>query len=251
MRRIIVSLVVVFLLLTLPAVAQEKKPINLVYFVKVKSGSALQFEAALKKHVEWLSQQNENWKWGVWNRVIGDDLAVYAIGSFGHSFDDFDAHSAMAMANRQQWMATVAAHVESISSRLSVSRHDISILRDTKEPAALVWVMSQQYKVGTEDEFNYLTKRIHEAILKVEWPVHYAWSQVIAGGAGPTMTLVIPADNWAGMKGPEEKFEAMLERALGRPEADAIMKKWNKIVISEKSFIYAFRPDLSYMPMVE
>jgi len=73
----------------------------------------------------------------------------------------------------------------------------------------MAWVIEQQLKVGSEQEFSHLAKQITEAITKAGWPVHYTWNQVIAGTSAPTFTVVIPSNNWAGMKGPEEPFEAM------------------------------------------
>ena len=118
----------------------------------------------------------------------------------------------------------------------------------TDGPPAMAWVIEQQLKVGSEQEFSHLAKQITEAITKAGWPVHYTWNQVIAGTSAPTFTLVIPSNNWAGLKGPEEPFEAMLDKAMGRQGAKTLTDRLNAITVSESSTIYAYRQDLSYSP---
>jgi hypothetical protein len=196
----------------------------------------------------WLGEQGEKWTWAVWSRVAGEDLAVYAIGSFNHDFAELDAHTSMAVRNRQHWLETAGQYVEAISGQLAVSRPDISKPPEANAPAPMAWVIEQTLRVGSDQEFDHLAKEITEAIKKTGWPVTYMWNQVVAGTSAPMRTLVIPSDNWAGMKGPDEPFEAMLEKAMGRQGAKALQDRLNKIIVSEASYIYAHRPDLSYMP---
>ena len=166
------SLIVVSFLLLSPTLAQDEKNLNQIYFAKVQAGKALEFEEALKKHMTWLGQQGEQWTLGVWSRVASADLAVYAIGSFGHDFAELDAHGSMAIRNRQHWLETAGQYVESISGRLAVSRPAISKTPATDGPPAMAWVIEQQLKVGSEQEFSHLAKQITEAITKAGWPVH-------------------------------------------------------------------------------
>lgn len=253
MRRIGVFFVAVsVLLLALPAVAQEEPGvINQVYVVKPKAGMAQQFEAALKQHCDWLRQQNETWTWWVWQTVAGEDLGQYIIGSYGHRFEDFDAHAELAQANRARWIANMSQYVESISGRITVSRTDISQLPPPPEgeaPPPLVWVFEQHLRAGTEEAFNYAAKKIDKAIEKTNWPVYYRWFQVISGGYTPNFVLTVPSENWAGFKEPEKPFQAMLEEAYGRKEAGALLKLLREITKSEISWIFSYRPDLSYVP---
>ena len=172
MHKAIVSLIVVSFLLLVPGMAQDEKNLNQIYFAKVKAGKALEFEESLKKHMAWLGAQGEKWTWAVWSRVAGEDLSVYAIGSFGHDFAELDAHGSMAIRNRQHWLETAGQYVESISGRLAVSRPAISKTPATDGPPAMAWVIEQQLKVGSEQEFSHLAKQITEAITKAGWPVH-------------------------------------------------------------------------------
>ncbi len=250
MRRTGIFLVVLsLLLLALPVAAQEQPGVlSLVYFVNAKAGAELQFEEALKEHMNWLGQQNEAWTWGVWQRVTGKHLGQYIVGSFGHRFEDFDARAELARANREHWQANVSQYVASASSRISVSRADISLPAEEEGFAPYAWLVEHHLRVGTEDEFNYAAKKIHAAIKKTNWPVHYFWSQVINGGHTPNFILVLPAQNWAGFNRPEKPFPAMLEEALGRKGAESLIKLLNKITKAETSSIVAHRPDLSYTP---
>ena len=83
---------------------------------------------------------------------------------------------------------------------------------------AFVEVLTFRLRYGASGEFNYLIKKINEAINKSDWPVHYAWLTTVSGGKLGTYTLVFPRKNWADFKEPEKPFPAMLEGVYGRGE---------------------------------
>ena len=109
-------------------------------------------------------------------------------------------------------------------------------------------VITFRLKHGKEAHFNYLIKKFHETIGKSNWPARYEWYQLINGGAHPTYVLVIPRANWAAFKPLEPSFDAMLEQALGRHEAEQLLESFSKTLQHQESEIIKLRPDLSYTP---
>jgi hypothetical protein len=103
-------------------------------------------------------------------------------------------------------------------------------------------------KPDGEREFTDAIRKINDAIGKTNWPVHYFWYTLINGGEGPHFVLVIPHDTWADMAEPEMSFDAMLEKAVGRHDAEELTRAVQKAIKRESTEIIAYRPDLSYRP---
>jgi hypothetical protein len=251
MKRAIFLLLLAALSLfpALPAAAQNQ-PGNLAisYQVRVKMGSGLKFEAALKEHMAWLRQQNETWTWEVWSKVRGPDLNEYVIRSAGHTLQDIDAHAAIAMANREHWINTVAQFTERVSGGMALYRGDISIPSPGNATPKLVMAYAYSYKMGDQEKFDYAARKITAAIKKTNWPVHFFWLQPINGVPGPVMVRVVPSENWAGFKPPSKDFRAMLVEAYGREEAESLLRMTGKLITGESSSAYMYRSDLSYKP---
>lgn len=245
-RKSMFLLLALLAALAIPAAAQQQPTLSVAYFVEVEGGKAIEFENALKGHLQWLGQQGETWAWNTWLRAIGDDLTVYVIISGGHTFQDLDARAAFQAQNRQRWLANVGPFTEKISSRLSITRPDIS--RAPEGPFSMAWVFANTVRPGKEAEYEHALKQVHEAIGKTNWPVKYFFTQTIVGGALPTYTLVLPGSSWSDFAPPAKSFEAMLEEAYGREGARQLMEIFGKTEESAGSWVYLHRPDLSYAP---
>ncbi len=245
-RKNILSMLALLVALAIPAAAQQQPTLSVGYFVEVEPGKAIEFENALKQHLQWLGQQGETWIWNTWIRAIGEDLTVYFIVSPGHSFQDLDARASFQAQNRQRWLANVAQFTKSISSRLSITRPDIS--RPPDGPFSMVWVFSTHVRPGKEAEYEHAVKKVHEAIGKTSWPIKYLFTQTIVGGTGTAYSLVLPGSSWSDFAPPAKSFEAMLEEAHGREGARQIMEIFGRSEESAGSWVYIHRPDLSYAP---
>jgi hypothetical protein len=251
MKRVILplALAALSLLPALPAAAQQQPGhLGIGYTVRVKMGSGLEFETALKQHVAWLKQQNETWTWHVWQKATGPNLNEYAILSSGHTLADLDAHAAFDKAMVEHWEANVAQLTTKISATLTLFRNDISHPLPGDMTSAVAMVYREQLKPGSEETFNYVARKVNEAIKKSNWPVHYLWEQPINGTEGPVMVRVALRSNWAGFQPPSQDLRTMLEGVYGREEANSLLHMAEKIIVSESSASYVFRPDLSYTP---
>ncbi|HTR65640.1 MAG TPA: hypothetical protein VMH85_07700, partial [Terriglobales bacterium] len=103
-------------------------------------------------------------------------------------------------------------------------------------------------KPGKEGDFSDAAKKITDAITKTNWPVHYIWYQLVDGGEQPHYVLLIFMNGWADLAEPDPPFRAMLEKAMGRHDAEAIMHSIDQSIQREWTETIRFRPDLSYIP---
>ena len=74
---------------------------------------------------------------------------------------------------------------------------------------------------------------------------HYAWTETVNGGSGPTMTRVDFHENWASMQEPEKDFSQMLNEALGEEQAREVLTQITSAVRWIESSVGKRRPDLS------
>jgi hypothetical protein len=250
MRRTGIFLVVLsLLLLALPVLAQDE-PGTLArgFFLTIKSGMGQQFEAAYKQHIAWHRQQNDTWEWHTWQYETGERLGQYLVRTPGHHWEDFDAQAEFGEADSAHFFAGAGQYVASVSSTFARILPKVSRWPEGDAIPAFVEVLTFRLRYGSGREFNYAIKKVTEAINKSDWPVHYLWLTTVSGGELGTYILVFPHENWAGLNPPEKSFEAMLEEAYGKQEAEEIQKVFDRTIKSERSQISVYRPDLSYIP---
>ena len=250
MRKSVKLLVVLFVLVVaLPALGQEEPPmLARGYALKVKPGHEAQFEAAMKKQVEWYKANNETWHWHVWQWETGEDMGEYVFRSPGHYWKDMDDRAERTSRARAHFQSTVSPHTESMRASISEVLPKISRWPTDMGEVPMVSVYEFNVHYGMAEDFVNTIGKIHEAIEESGWPVHYAWLATVSGGEVPTFSLVIPRKSWADMKGPEKPFWPMMEEAVGRAEADAVKASLMECVREQHSALARFRPDLSYIP---
>ena len=67
-------------------------------------------------------------------------------------------------------------------------------------------------------------------------------------GGPPTVTVVLPAGNWAGFKPPEKPIPQMLTEVYGEAEAAELFETFARSWRSASSSTWQARPDLSLLP---
>ncbi len=246
MRRVFVFVILVCaLLLALPAVPQmqEEGNVGFVAFLKPKPGMAKQFEEGMKKHRQWHSDNKDTTQWAVWVTVTGESVGTYGVGTFGHRWEDFDSPPVSEEADAADRAKTLDPYTESVVPQYYLNHKDIS--HPAEGEAKMYEVLAFHVRYGKGSDFMYCLRKFHEAIQKTKWPVHYEWYELRSGGELGTYVLVIPRDSFAAMKPMEKPFGAMLEEALGRAEAEALLEKFSDSVRYETSELIESRPDLS------
>ena len=253
MRRIAVAFLAVFLVLGCCASFAQEKSVNVgrVYVMVPKSGMAKQFEEGRKRHMEWHRKQNDSWRWETWQIETGMNTGSYYSTTFGHSFADFDTWEAkLGAADTADSAANLAPYLtDSGDNGFWMVLTDMSRPPDASAPLKLAEVNHFMLKPGKEGDFSDAAKKITDAITKTNWPVHYIWYQLVDGGEQPHYVLLIFMNGWADLAEPDPPFRAMLEKAMGRHDAEAIMHSIDQSIQREWTETIRFRPDLSYIPV--
>ncbi len=240
------------LLGVVPALAQtQPKTVAEVIFVTPKPGSTADFEAAVKRHMQWHRQQNGTWAWLVWEVLTGERTRQYVAGTFGHDWKDFDDKAKFEEEDDANAMSVIGPYIQSLNGGFYALRPDLSLTQPTPggQPAAFSSVTTVLVKPGGTLAAEEAIKEVNAAIKKSNWPAKpSAWYQLLNGGEGPTLVLVSAREKWADFQPPEEEFGQMLGESYGKMGAENLFHKFYGSVRSFHSQIIKFRPDLSYMP---
>jgi hypothetical protein len=227
---------------------EEGATLGWVFFDKPKAGMEQQYEEALKAHMAWHGQQKDTWEWHTWLEVNGEELGSFVIGTFGHTWEEFDARTEFQAKDAADAVGRLGPYSQTVTNAIDVYRADLSRPPEGEAPLPLMSVVLFNLKVGAESDFTHYIRKVHEAIGKTNWPTRYIWRQLVNGGDLPQFILILPRKNWAGFKPPEKSFQAMLEEAYGREEAASLLRLYRKSVRSVRNSILQHRPDLSYVP---
>jgi len=68
----------------------EAQSVGRIVFLTAKPGAKAQLEQAIRTHMDWRRQQQDQWRWIVWEYATGRFHGRYAIATFGHKWGDFD-----------------------------------------------------------------------------------------------------------------------------------------------------------------
>jgi hypothetical protein len=251
MRKLVIILTTVCLaLLALPAAAEEMGAgaIGRVSVWGVRQGMGKQFEQGLKKHNDFHKRHNDNWVFGTWQILSGENTGRYYRGTFDHQWSDFDAEEKLGPEDDADAAVNLDPYMEPGATSYYAKLKDMSRPWEGTGPSPMSTLIWFEVKIDQEDEFMLLMHRVHEAILKTSWPVHYTWYRLVNGGEEPAFVLALPRKNFADMAPPSMSFDAMLEQALGREEARSVSSRLNSTLRGTHSELIRYRPDLSYEP---
>jgi len=253
-RKFTVLCLAVFLVLGCTAslcFAQDKSVnVGRVYVMTPKSGMVKQFEEGRKRHMEFHRKNNDTWSWLTWEIQTGEGTGSYLSTTFGHTFKDFDTWEAkLGAADAADSMANLAPYLtDNGDNGFWMVLNNISHPSDSMEPSKMAEANHFLLKPGREEKFIDAARKINDAIIKSNWGnAHYTWYMLVDGGQQPHLVLLIDMNGWADLAEPEPPLNAMLEKALGRMDAEAVMHTVNESIQREWTETILFRPDLSYM----
>ncbi|MBV9573849.1 MAG: hypothetical protein JOY93_07315 [Acidobacteriales bacterium] len=251
MRKLMIVSMVMFLFCSTSAVlAQDKTPdVGWVYMTTPKSGMVKQMEEGRKRHMDFHRKQNDTWTWLIWQIETGDATGAYYSTSFGHSWHDLDAwESKMGTADTADGAVNLAPYGGTTTASIWMVMKDSSRPSSDRNPPKLAEINHFLLKPGTDEEFTDNIHKINDAINKMNWGLHYTWYQLQDGGEGPHYVLAIDMNSWADLAGPEIGFPEMLEKAVGRRDADYLRHSFDKMIKRSWTETIRYRPDLSYVP---
>jgi hypothetical protein len=249
MRRIAV-LLVVSLVALVPAVFAQSTDVNVgwVYVSVPKPGMVSQLEAGRKKHMDFHRKQGDSWTWLVWETMTGENTGAYLSTTFGHSWKDLDAwETKMGAADTADGNVNLTPYIGATTASIWMLMKDVSHSGMTEIPK-MEEVNHFLLKPGAEADFNDAIRKINDAIVKADWGVHYNWYALQDGGEGPHYVLVLDLNGWGDLAEPNPSFDAMLQKAAGKHDADALIHSFNSSVKREWTETIRYRPELSYVP---
>lgn len=249
-RKLLPTILVAFLLAVMSQSAwAQASNLAQLYTVKPKAGMEAGFQTALKQHVEWRMQNNDPWIWTTYEVIQGDNLGDFVIRSADHAWADFDAYEAgFGPKGSVQFQASVAPLVESLTNSISALDTAHVRLPEDLQAVNLLQVITYHVKPDQGQKFNEAIGKIHDAIVKKDYPVHYVFVNQVVGGAGPAVTLVVLFENWAAFEDPDQPMAAMLAEVYGQKEAGKLFEDFAGSFTSVESSVLRVRPDLSVNP---
>jgi hypothetical protein len=250
MRKATIVLLAVFVALAARGTFGEDRPVNVgwVYETTPKPGMTKQLEEGRKRHMDFHRKQNDTWTWSVWQVETGDSTGSYLSTSFGHSWQDLDAwEQKMGTADTADGAVNLSPYAASTTASIWMVMKEASRPPAGDNPPKLAQVNHFLLKPGSEQDFENDIRKITDAINKANWNTNYEWYSLQDGGEGPHYVLLIYMNGWADLAGPEPEFPAMLEKAVGRHDAEALMHSVYQTVKREWTETIRYRPDLSYV----
>jgi hypothetical protein len=251
MRKTTVLLLAALIASVVPGLSAQDKSVNVgwVYATTPKPGMIKQLEEGRKRHMDFHRKQNDSWTWEIWQVETGDSTGSYVSASFGHSWQDLDAwEQKMGTADLADGAVNLAPYAASTTASIWTVLKDSSRPPTTSDHPKLAEVNHFLLKPGTELDFMDASRKITDAINKTNWAAYYTWYALQDGGEGPHYVLLIYMNGWADLAGPEPEFHAMLEKAMGQHDAEALMHSVNQTIKREWTETVRYRPDLSYVP---
>jgi hypothetical protein len=229
----------------------QEKPANVgwVYATSAKPGMVKQLEEGRKRHMDFHRKQNDSWRWDIWEVQTGDATGSYLATSFGHSWQDLDAwEQKMGKADTADGGVNMSPYATGTTASIWQVMGDVSHMGEGTEPPRMGEVNHFLLKPGMERDFNDVIKKINDAIVKSNWGAHYTWYSLQDGGEGPHYVLFLNMKGWADLAEQNPSFDVMLEKAVGRHDAESLTHSFDQTIKKEWTETLLYRPDLSYIP---
>ena len=242
----------IVLLLAAPAHAQDARgTVAKWYLSTVKTGHEMQWEQAMKEHVDWHRQQNDTWTWHTYMIVSGERLGQYITMTTDHAWADFDTPDVAEQEDAADASSRLGPHIESLGSGLWDELPDLSRPPDASPPFPLIQIINYGIKPSKGAVFAGNVVQFGQTVDATNMSFSVLWFVRPDGGAAArTFTRIVPRENWASMQpnpGAKTSFEAVAE-TFGSAGLQQWIDSFGESVEWLKSEFWQYRPDLSHVP---
>jgi hypothetical protein len=215
---------------------------------KARPGTVQEYEASRKKHMNWHKAQNDPWAWEVFEVMTGPETGGYLIASGEHQWKEIEAWVAkMADADAADSQASMGPHIASTQRQYWTQLNAISRLPTSEGRSPLITLTTYQVKPGTDAALRTAITKVNAALNAGNFPLRTIWFVLTNGGSTPTYAVVAPRAG-LGEMAPAPSLLEVLEKQLGKPAADALVKSFFDNVVSANTELLRLRTDLSYLP---
>lgn len=248
----IVTLLCSALMVLAPAVAGAQTPppdsVSEVLRQKIRPGTVQDYEAARKKHMGWHKAQNDPWAWEVFEVMTGPDTGSYVISSGDHQWKDMEAWVAkMADADAADSRASMGPYIAGTEREYWTQLNAISRLPSSDIQYPLITITTYHVKPGSDAALRTAVAKVNAALDAGKFPLRTIWYVLTNGGPSPTYAVVAPREGLGAMA-PSPSLLEVIEKQLGKPDADAVLKSFYDNVVSANTELLRLRTDLSYLP---
>ena len=248
----IVTLLCSAIVVLAPAVGGAQTPapdsVSEVLRQKIRPGTVQDYEAARKKHMTWHKAQNDPWAWEVFEVMTGPDTGSYLISSGDHQWKDMEAWVAkMADADAADSQASMGPYIASTQREYWTQLNAISRLPSSDIQYPLITVTTYHVKPGSDAALRTAITKVNAALDAGKFPLRTIWYVLTSGGPSPTYAVVAPREGLGAMA-PSPSLLEVLEKQLGKPASDALVKSFFDNVVSANTELLRLRTDLSYLP---
>ncbi len=248
----IVTLLCSAIMVLAPALAGAQTPppdsVSEVLRQKIRPGTVQDYEAARKKHMTWHKAQNDPWVWEVFEVMTGPDTGSYLISSGDHQWKDMEAWVAkMADADAADSQASMGPYIAGTQREYWTQLNAISRLPSSEIQYPLITITTYHVKPGGDAALRAAIAKVNAALDAGSFPLRTIWYVLTSGGLSPTYAVVAPREGLGAMA-PSPSLIELLEKQLGKPAADALVKSFYDNVISSSTELLRLRTDLSYLP---
>jgi hypothetical protein len=235
-----------------PAFASAQTPppdsVTEVLRQKARPGTVQEYEASRKKHMDWHKAQNDTWVWEVFEVMTGPDTGSYVIASGGHQWKEIEAWVAkMADADAADSRGSMGPHIASTQREYWTQLNAISRLPTSEARSPLITLTTYHVKPGSDAALRTAITKVNAALDAGNFPLRTIWYVLTNGGSSPTYAVVAPRAGLGDMA-PSPSLLEVLEKQLGKPAADALVKSFFDNVVSANTELLRLRTDLSHLP---
>jgi hypothetical protein len=235
-----------------PALASAQTPppdsVTEVLRQKARPGTVHEYEASRKKHMAWHKAQSDPWAWEVFEVMTGPDTGGYLIASGEHQWKEIEAWVAkMADADAADSQASIGPYIASTQRGYWTQLNAISRLPTSEARSPLITLTTYQVKPGSDAALRTAITNVNTALDAGNSPLRTIWYVLTNGGSSPTYAVVAPRAG-LGEMAPSPSLLEILEKQLGKPATDALVKSFFDNVVSANTELLRLRTDLSYLP---
>lgn len=232
-------------------VAQEETAnVNEIIRIEVAPDQEAAFEQGVQQYLDDLEALGLETRWDAWQIVTGKHTGDYYVGTFGHSFSDFDETMVDdPEAAQTSVRENISPNIESSNTGIWRTAEDLSRPDpDAGEGMAQLSVVTfYELKPGTERDFANAVRRLKSAAEEEGWSEYWTLYHLQYGG-GPVAALVSGAESWSGLQDPERGLDQIFESATSEYEYEQVYDQFFSAVKSVRTEILRYREDLSYVP---
>jgi len=171
-----------------------------LFAYEIKPGMGQEFEAGYERHLEWHRQANDPLPWYGWYVTTGPHVGRFVDGTFGLTFEAFDARVDPA-GDRADGVRNLVPYVEPVERSVWRRRPDLGVgdFLERRERVRMLDARRYSIRPGAGKAF--------EAAARAAGPSS-AWYELVVGGEAPSYLRLTPRAGFAAYQSPEPPLES-------------------------------------------